>query len=901
MNKKFLSALFIGSVALLPECAYSQTSLKFENGGGPAGNGPSTTDKVVTMYNGDAGVYSPATTATFSITRQVYTYANGSSSGSNGNIKGLMFGTGNSNSSNVPPGAALYSLMNSIGSGSNAQFSSDGAVPAINVANDYAIELTGQVNVLMGSNNTNLIPTNAQDVDFGDITITFNRPVNNPIIHIMGLGGQYIHSSNTVDQGFALGFELVNPEYTLTRLSGSTYFTVNGNTIRNTATKIGTSSTAGSSPYGAGGTVRVNGTGITSIVLKAIVRGDGGTRWSNNSYSAGDGILLGVTLVKNNVSGTVFNDNNGGTPDGTGYGGVTVNLRDANGNIVATTTTAADGTYSFANVLNADYMAEIVSPNGFEHVGSSAGTTNGIVPVPLSGTNVSGIDFGINQPPVAGANSVSNQAPGQAATIPNILGNDTDPNGGTLSPDSVRLIPPASATGIQTTNGRVTGFTVPGEGNWIYNSNGAVTFTPLAGFTGDPAPIKYTVTDAAGLLSNQATLSVDYNDPVTISGTVFNDNNGGTPDGSGYGGVTVVLKNGQGDTVAVTATAPDGSYSFTGIIPGDYTIAATPPAGLEHVGSAAGNTTGIIPVTVGSTAVTGQDFGINQPPLATNDTLSNQVYGAAATLDIISNDSDPNGGSLSTDSISLLAPVGATNIQTNTTGKITGFTVPGEGAWAYNGDGTLTFSPVSGFIADPAPIQYTVSDNAGLKSEPATITIHYGTPLPVILMYFNAVAGQCNVLLQWATATEERFHRFEVERSVDGHNFRFIGKVSAKGNNSKYVFEDQSLMGGNYFYRLNLADVDGRSVYSKVVPVITTCDQHTITIYPNPTPDNWTVDIPGTDPVSLELYDISGKKVRAITDALSRAALTGEDLAAGVYLLKATFNNRVSNHQLIKQ
>ncbi|MFP3507591.1 Ig-like domain-containing protein, partial [Burkholderia sp. SIMBA_062] len=38
----------------------------------------------------------------------------------------------------------------------------------------------------------------------------------------------------------------------------------------------------------------------------------------------------------------------------------------------------------------------------------------------------------------------------------------------------------------------------------------AITFTPVAGFTADPTPISYTVDDATGLTSNEATVTIDY-------------------------------------------------------------------------------------------------------------------------------------------------------------------------------------------------------------------------------------------------------------------------------------------------------------------------------------------------------------------------------------------------------
>ena len=67
-------------------------------------------------------------------------------------------------------------------------------------------------------------------------------------------------------------------------------------------------------------------------------------------------------------SGTVYNDLNGnGMDDGgdPGLQGWTVELLDSNGNILATTTSAADGSYSFTDLLAGNYTIEEVIPDGW--------------------------------------------------------------------------------------------------------------------------------------------------------------------------------------------------------------------------------------------------------------------------------------------------------------------------------------------------------------------------------------------------------------------------------------------------------------------------------------------------------------------------------------------------------
>jgi len=47
-----------------------------------------------------------------------------------------------------------------------------------------------------------------------------------------------------------------------------------------------------------------------------------------------------------------------------GIGGVTVTLKDMNGNLLATTTTGANGAYAFVNLCFGDYKVEVTTPSG---------------------------------------------------------------------------------------------------------------------------------------------------------------------------------------------------------------------------------------------------------------------------------------------------------------------------------------------------------------------------------------------------------------------------------------------------------------------------------------------------------------------------------------------------------
>lgn len=577
MNLKFTTRKILIFLCLGAELSVNaQNTLKFENGGGPSGSGPSATSKTVTIYRGDAGVYSPNTTVTYSFSNQQYPSIEGSST-----TPGLVFGGNLNNSGNSPTSIAYYMLMNALGGSANSHYSTNGATPPINIANDYGLELAGYSDALINANGSNKVPTNSKNVYFGDLTLTFNRPVTNPVLHLTGIGGFM------GNQGFSMRFELTGSEYSLSRLAGNFAFSVAGPAIYNSSARY-TTSTNNSSPSGASGSVLVKGSNIKSLTFKVAMDGDGGGNvWSQTNRVGADGLLMAVSLTTYNINGTVFNDNDNGTPDGIGHGGVTVELLDENNNVVGTATTDSYGNYLFRDVIAGNYRVVITPPAGFENVGSSEGDRDGSTAIALVDRNVTGVDFGINEPPVAADDQKLDQ-PAGSTVIVSLLENDSAPNGGTLDPEKISLIIPAGATDVTTDpEGRFTGFTVPGEGSWTRGTDGTLTFAPEEGFTGDPTPIQYTVTDEAGLTSEPATVTITYQqappDPADDAG-----------EGNRYGDDATVniLENDKlsdggpatpdNTTITLTTTGlPEGSTvsGNTVVVPGEGTWTYDPATG----------------------------------------------------------------------------------------------------------------------------------------------------------------------------------------------------------------------------------------------------------------------------------------------------------------------------------
>ncbi|PKG50222.1 Ig-like domain-containing protein, partial [Olleya sp. 1-3] len=112
----------------------------------------------------------------------------------------------------------------------------------------------------------------------------------------------------------------------------------------------------------------------------------------------------------------------------------------------------------------------------------------------------------------------------------------------------------------------------------------------------------------------------------------------------------------------------------------------------------------------------------NEVPETVDDAVVG-ITGTPTVIDVLANDSDSDG---------TLDPTTVVIIDPDTGLPVTTLTVPGEGAWVVDPiTGEITFTPESGFTGDPTPITYTVDDNDGGTSAPATVSIDYPVVVPV--------------------------------------------------------------------------------------------------------------------------------------------------------------------------
>ncbi len=124
----------------------------------------------------------------------------------------------------------------------------------------------------------------------GTMTISFNKPVTNPVLHLSGLGGNTGGTQSMYHASLNLTSWTATGTPTLTRVGGNTNFTVTGSEIRSTTINGGTNCQATTN---AGcGSVRINGT-VTSVTFRIDLL-MGGTG-ANPAANAVEGITYTVT------------------------------------------------------------------------------------------------------------------------------------------------------------------------------------------------------------------------------------------------------------------------------------------------------------------------------------------------------------------------------------------------------------------------------------------------------------------------------------------------------------------------------------------------------------------------------------------------------------------------------
>jgi uncharacterized repeat protein (TIGR01451 family) len=222
-------------------------------------------------------------------------------------------------------------------------------------------------------------------------------------------------------------------------------------------------------------------------------------------------------------------------------------------------------------------------------------------------------------------------APTQVGSIGDRVYNDTNSNN----------VQDANETGISGVNVTLTGAGADGQfgtaddttATTTTDTNGRYSFGNLpldrqyrVAVTNPPAGLTPTQTQPNPFNLTNQNRNIDTADlgfrrsGGSIGDFVFNDRNGnGTPEEGepGIPGVTVILRNPQGQETARTTTDERGNYNFPGLQPGDYIVEVLTPNDLSATGSTRRN----VSITQPNQAIANVDFGLRGARLGAGENL----------------------------------------------------------------------------------------------------------------------------------------------------------------------------------------------------------------------------------------------------------------------------------------
>jgi hypothetical protein len=186
-------------------------------------------------------------------------------------------------------------------------------------------------------------------------------------------------------------------------------------------------------------------------------------------------------------------------------------------------------------------------------------------------------------------------------------------------------------------------------------------------------------------------------------------------------------------------------------------------------------------------------------------------------------------------------------------------------------------------------------------------------PLPVKLASFTASLSNAKVKLNWKTVEELNSSHFDVERSVDGKNYKSIGIVFSFGNSNAanyYSLPDNisTLADGMIYYRLKNVDIDGKFTYSDV-RVIRKSSQAkvdaSIVAFPNPVVNELRVTVPENwqgKEVYFNVYNMNGSILHSVRNgnAGQTETISTVNLGKGVYILKVNMGAESAQQKIVK-
>ncbi|MFW2651360.1 SdrD B-like domain-containing protein, partial [Staphylococcus aureus] len=303
---------------------------------------------------------------------------------------------------------------------------------------------------------------------------------------------------------------------------------------------------------------------------------------------------LGIYKPKYNLGDYVWEDTNKNgiqDQDEKGISGVTVTLKDENGNVLKTVTTDADGKYKFTDLDNGNYKVEFTTPEGYTPTTVTSGsdiekdsnglTTTGVIKDKDNDT----IDSGFYKP---------------TYNLGDYVWEDTNKNGVqdkdekgisgvtvTLKDENDKVL----KTVTTDENGKYQ-FTDLNNGTYKVEFETPSGYTPTSVTSGNDTEKDSNGLTTTGVIKDADNMTLDsgfYKTPKYSLGDYvwYDSNKDGKQDSTekGIKDVKVILLNEKGEVIGTTKTDENGKYRFDNLDSGKYKVIFEKPTGLTQTGT----------------------------------------------------------------------------------------------------------------------------------------------------------------------------------------------------------------------------------------------------------------------------------------------------------------------------
>jgi hypothetical protein len=234
--------------------------------------------------------------------------------------------------------------------------------------------------------------------------------------------------------------------------------------------------------------------------------------------------------------------------------------------------------------------------------------------------------------------------------------------------------------------------------------------------------------------------------------------------------------------------------------------------------------------------------------------------------------------------------------------------------YAWSGSpGSLSNTTISNPVYTPPTTNYSgtytvlVTDANGCTGT-GTVAVSC-VLLPIELLNFYGEMGEYDNKLFWTTSSENNSNYFEVEKSTNGNNFYYIGKVKAQGNSvslKDYDFIDKKRGNDINYYRLKMVDIDGVYVYSNIIVLQKNNKGVDMEITPNPGNNyiNIMYNLEYQNESTITIYDGKGSIVEVYFEnskkGLNNKIINIEKYTRGVYNVVLNTNGTTVVKRFIK-